>query len=88
MYIKKKKKKSARCTLQPGLCLVAAWCLFILQHSPEDFRMSFSSKTITEFSEWLRCNNFSDQVIDTLKGIPSISNNYIIMHKLWSVVNS
>ena len=34
--------------------------------------MSFLSKTITEFSEWLRCNNFSDQVIDTLKGIPSI----------------
>jgi hypothetical protein len=30
--------------------------------------MSFASKTTSEFSEWLRCNNFSDQVINALKG--------------------
>ena len=30
--------------------------------------MSFASKTVSEFSEWLRSNNFSEQVVQTLEG--------------------
>ena len=45
--------------------------------------MSFASKTVSEFSEWLRCNNFSKQVIQTLEGTC-----IIIMLSVLTIVDS